>query len=136
MNDAIIIPENHRRSLSATAQLIDQTLDELEELLRDRKKESVASHLEQSYSVEERRRLLTAIAALRSANHDVFIALHLQATLRIEAQIVRAKNAYLWTVLMDSKANGMRGFGDLTEEQATLIDTHVDKLLKLLKEIQ
>jgi hypothetical protein len=131
-----ILPPNHHRSLSVTAQMVEQALDEMEELLRSRKNTKQTSRIERTYSEEERAHLLETISKLRRANAEMFVDLDLEASHYTENQIVTAKNTHLWTILVDSKSKGLRGFGGLSAEQARLVDAHVDKLLELLKEMQ
>jgi lipopolysaccharide export system ATP-binding protein len=53
-----------------------------------------------------------------------------------EAKIVKGKITYLWTVLVDSKAKALKGYGDLPEDIARLLDSLIDPLLKIIDEIK
>jgi hypothetical protein len=135
MKDKVKLPENHRRGLSVTAQMVDQTLNEMEELLRSRGNGKLTSRVKTTYSEEERARLLGAISQMRQANAEMFQALSLEPSHYTEDHIMAAKNSHLWTILVDSKTSGLKGFGELSPELADAVDSHVNRLLELLKEL-
>jgi len=129
------LPDNHRRGLSVTAQMVEQTLDEMEELLRSRGSGKVTTNIEPGYSESKRARLLTAIAEMRRANTEMFRILDLRRSHYTEDHIMAAKNSHLWTILVDSKSTSLRGFGELPPDLAQVVDSHINRLLELLKEL-
>jgi hypothetical protein len=130
------LPDNHRRVLSVTARMVEQTLGEIEELLRSKRSGMLTERIEPSYAEPERGRLLSAIAKMRDLNAEMFRALNLEPSHYTEEQIIVAKKTHLWTVLVDSKSKGMKGFGVLPPEQAYVVDSYIDKLLESLLEIR
>lgn len=116
--------------------MIEQTLDEMEELLRDHGPDKLTLKIKRSYSEDERVRLLTIISKMRDANARMFRELNLEPSLYTEDRVISARITHMWTILVDSKARGMKGFGELSSEQATTIDAQVDALLTLLDELQ
>ncbi len=135
MRETYSLPDSHRRSLSVTAQMVEESLDELENLLRSRGQGGLTTDVEPTYSEEDRARILAAISKLRGANAGMFRSLGLQPSHYPEDQILNAKRAHLWTILVDSKSGGLKRFGEMSPECALAIDFHVDKLLELLKEL-
>jgi len=135
MRKTIKLPSNQHRSLSVTAQTIEQTLDELEAILRSRGIERLTSRVRASYSDRSRQDLLDAISEMRKVNEEMVCTFQLQKTEREEARILRAAIAQLWTILVDSTSKGMRGFGNLSPELARELDRHVERLLVLLDRI-
>ena len=115
--------------------MVEQALDEMEELLRSRGNGKLTSTITRTYSDHQRSKLLDAISQMRRANAEMFQALSLQPSHYTEDHIMTAKNSHLWTILVDSKSKGMKGFGELPPELAQAVDSHVDKLLQLLKEL-
>lgn len=130
------LPDNHRRVLAVTARIVEQALDEIEALLLRTSNRRLTERIEHTYSETERRRLLDTVAKMKEATAGMFTALHLEPAHYTEDQIIAAKRTRLWTVLVDSKSKGTKGFGKLSAEQARLLDFHIDKLLELLKEIE
>jgi len=129
----IRLPDNHRRSLSVTARMVEQTLEEMEELLRNRGEGRLTSKIEPTYSEPERARLLAAISEMRQANAEMFQTLSLEPSRYAEDHIITAKNAHLWTILVDSKSRRLKGLGELPADLARTVDVHVNRLLELLK---
>jgi len=65
----------------------------------------------------------------------MFVALNLDSAEITEAQIVKGKITYLWTVLVDSKAKALKGYGELPNDIAQTLDSYIDPLLKIIDEI-
>lgn len=136
MSKTVKLPPNHHRSLSVTAQTVEQTLDELELILRSRGAENLTSRIAVSYSEETREELLAAIAEMKKANEEMVRMFNLKKHERDEARILRASASHLWVVLSDSTSQGMRGFGGLPPDLADEVDNHIHRLLMLLKKLR
>lgn len=132
---SVHLPENHRRSLSVTAHMIERSLDEMENLLRSAGGGTLTSSIERTYSDEKRQRLLAAIERMKEANAEMVRALNLVPNHYTEEQIIKARNTHLWTLLVDSKPEAMKGFGEMPRDVAAVVDSHVNKLLQLLEQL-
>jgi hypothetical protein len=132
----IKLPPNHHRSLSATAQAVERTLDQLQSILQCKGIEKLTSRVRASYSDRSRQDLLDAILEIRKANEEMVRTFELQKSERDEARIVRAAITHLWVILSDSTSKGMRGFGPLSPELASEVNKHVHRLLDLLKQFE
>jgi hypothetical protein len=128
------LPENYHRSLSVTAHMVEETLDKLENILRAKRVEKLTSRVTTSYSEEERQRLLHIISKMRKVNEEFVQLFALSQTESDEAHILGASITHLWTILVDSTAKGMKGFGPLAPHLAREVDKHVDRLLAVLDE--
>lgn len=107
----------------------------MEELLRSHGQAGLTSKVQTMYSEEERSRVLGAIGRMREANADMVHALKLEASHYREDRVITAKRTHLWTVLVDSKPKGLRGFGELNPNAAEAVDAYVNRLLEMLEEI-
>ena len=135
MKDRIELPDPQRRSLEVTANVIETTLGEMEILLRSEGKGLFTKKVEPCYTVEERSRMLGAIAAMQQANMEMILHLGLRSSHISEDRIVSARISHMWTVLCDSTSKGLKGFGGLHPTLARVVDDHVSELLELLKKI-
>ena len=135
MKDSIELPAPQRRSLEVTAKVIEQTLGEIDNLLRSRGQGMITKTVEAFYSEDERTRMLAAIVRMRQANIEMIQHLGLQSSHLREDRIINAKITHLWTVLIDSSSTGLKGFGGLPPSLAQVVDDHVNELLELLKGI-
>ena len=86
----------------------------------------------QNYSEEQTARILEKIDALAQSNRELFQEFDLQHSVSSQSQMLRAKAAYLWTVLMDSKSKKLSRFGKLSHDPAAELDKHIDRMLSLL----
>jgi len=134
MSGRINLPPNHRRSLSATAQLVENALDELESVLGRQGREKLTSRVKVTYSNEDRDRFLRTVAAMRLANEELVRDFGLDQKESTEKQIVQSSTAYLWTILRNSTSRGMRGFGELPPDSAREVDRRINQLLNLLEQ--
>lgn len=132
----IKLPPNHNRVISVTAKTIEEELNELEIVLTQKNNNSIIRKFIPSFSDEKRKYLIEKINALRKLNNTMFIELNLKSSEITEEQIVKGKIVYLWTVLIDSKANALKGYGDLPDDLAQILDSHIDTLLKAIEEMR
>jgi hypothetical protein len=129
------LPASHRRSLSVTARIVEDSLDEIEKVLMKKERIKSSHRVTESFDDATRRKILSTVAKLRESNDEMFHALHLEPNVFSETQIVRSRIVHLWAVLRDSKSKGLKRFGELPADAATEVDNNVDKLLAFLKEL-
>ncbi len=132
LTKSIQLPPDHRRILSVTARTVEDTVDELEQLLRVRGIERLTTAVKPLYSDEKRERLLASLAALRRANEELVRKFDLPRSVVAEDQIVSASLVNLWTILVDSTAKGTKGYGKLEPDVAAKLDESIGKLLAVV----
>ena len=130
------IPANHRRSLSVTAHHIENSIDELEELLNNKRQNTVTEKVVKNVDSNERNRILHLINMVRKQNEEMFYELGLNSNEVYEDRILRSRIGHIWTLLCDSTPKSLRGYGETNEQQSELINKHVNNLLKTVNEIQ
>ena len=129
------LPASHRRSLSVTARIVEDSLDEIEKVLTKKGGSKSSHRTTESLDEGTRQKILATVTRLREANDEMFRTLYLEPNVFSETQIVQARIVHLWTVLRDSRSKGLKRFGELAPEEAAEVDKHVDSLLGILKEI-
>ncbi len=129
------LPPSHRRSLSVTARIVDDAVDEIEKTLTKSGKTRSSHQVTDSLDEATRRKILATITRLRETNDAMFRTLHLEPNVFSETQIVRSRIVHLWAVLRDSRSKGLKRFGELPAETAAEIDRNIDTLLAILKEL-
>jgi hypothetical protein len=129
------LPTSHRRSLSVTARIVEDSLDEIEKVLLKKERSKSSHRITESLDPASKDIILSMVAKLREANEEMFHSLHLEPNVFSESQIVGSRIVHLWTVLRDSKSKRLRRFGELPPESATEIDRNIDRLLAILKDV-
>ena len=129
------LPPSHRRSLSVTARIVEDSIDEIEKALMKKEKSRSSHHITDSLDEATRQKILSTVARLRESNDAMFRALHLEPNVFSETQIVRSRIVHLWAVLRDSRSKGLKRFGELPPDAAAEVDRNVDALLAILKEL-
>jgi len=132
----INIPDNHKRSLSVTARHIESSIDDIEELLTKKRHDSVTEKVIANMTQEKREQILQLTKVLREKNQIMFNDLQLNGNVFYEDRIVRSRVSHIWTLLCDSTAEALKGYGDVTTEQAEIINRHVNSLLETINIIQ
>jgi len=87
------------------------------------------------HSQPERGRLSATISQMRKANKEMFRKLCLEPSRNDEDHIITVRTSHMWKVLVDGKPNGLKGFGELSPELAQAVDSYVNKVLELLKDL-
>jgi hypothetical protein len=135
-DNKIRIPANHKRSLSVTAHHIENSIDELEELLTNKRQDKVTEKVIKNVDNGERNSILQLIKKVRKQNEDMFNDLDLNSNEIYEDRIMRSRIGHIWTLLCDSTNESLKGYGETNKQQAELINKHVNSLLETVNEMQ
>ena len=132
----IKLPENYRRSLSVTSHHIENSIDTVEELLKDKRKDKITDKIIYSLNDEIKNKILELIDLIRIKNEKMFNELELNTYTSFDERIVRSNIGHIWTLLCDSTPESLKGYGDISNQQAESIKFHVNSLLETIDEIQ
>ncbi len=132
----IEIPENHKRSLSVTSQHIENSIEEIEEMLNKKDEKYLTKKVFRNIDEGTKQKILELTAILREQNKKMFEALNLFPNEYFEDRIVRSRISFIWTMLYDSMPEKMRGYGKLKDDEKEAIKVHIDKLLEIIEELR
>jgi hypothetical protein len=136
MNDKIKIPDNHRRRLSVTSKYVESGLNEIEDLLNNDGREQITQNITRNIDKEKKKKILELTRKLRIENEKMFKEVNLSPDKLYEDRIIRGTFSYIWTILIDSTATKMKGYGELSEGESELIDSYVNVLVDIVYKIQ
>ena len=136
IKNKIMLPDNYRRSLSVTARHIEKSIDSIEELLTNRRNENHTEKLIRSLTDEMKQKILELLSTAKIRNEKMFDDLELNVYTTYEERIVRSNIGHIWTLLCDSSPEALKGYGDISNQQAELIRFHVNSLLETIDAIQ
>ena len=136
MNSNNMLPENHRRSLSVTAKMIEEGLDEVESKLKGSSNHKITQILKTSYDSETKEKIYEIIKDIQAMNKEMFTVLSLTPQTSYESRVVQSQAVYLWSILVDSTSKNLSRYGNLTPEESKLVDDYVFKLLSLLDKLK
>jgi len=130
------LPDNHNRSLSVTSRIIEGKINEMESVLNGIYKNNFAEVIKPSYTTKERDEILKLLTELTEENENMSHALELKPNTLIEDWVIFAQLNYLWTILIDSKSNNLKKYGELPQDSTELIDNFIEKLLTTVEKIK
>ncbi len=136
MKTDILLPDNHRRSLSVTAKMIEEGMDDIESKLRGSFNHKVTQILEESYDAETKESIFSVIKEIKDVNNEMFSKLYLNTQKTSESRVLQSQAVYLWSILIDSTSKKLSRYGDLTPEESKLIDEYILKILSLLDKLK
>ena len=132
----IKLPENYQRSFSVTARHIENGINAVEDLLTNKRKNKITEKIIYSLNDEIKSKILELINLIRIKNETMFYELELNTYTSFDERIVRSNIGHIWTLLCDSTPESLKGYGDISNQQADSIRLHVNSLLKTIDEIQ
>jgi len=135
-NNKINISENHKRSLSVTSRHIENSINEIEELLTNKKTDTLTEKIIKNISEEKRNQILSITKIIREKNQNMFNDLELNSSTFYEDRIIRSRITHIWSLLCDSTSDSLKGYGAVSPSNAELINDHVNSLLETINEIQ
>ncbi len=136
MNNKIEIPENHKRRLSVTSKFVEKGLDEIESLLTNGNGNRIAQDIITNVDDEKKKNILKLTEKLRAENEKMFKELDLTPDRLYEDRIIRGTFSYIWSILIDSTSAKMKGYGELSDDESSVIDSHVNVLIDIVQKIQ
>lgn len=136
MADDIILPDNHKRSLSVTARHIARGIDEIESLLLNSNDKNSTSKIIKNMDEEDRKSILNLLKDLKSENNLMIESFSLKPEILYEDRMVIGKISHLWVLLSDSTSKGLKRYGKLSSTQSDIVDRHINKLLNIINKIQ
>ncbi len=136
MDSKKLLPGNHRRSLSVTSKMIEQSLDDIELKLKGKFNNKITQIIEPSYDSETKEKIFDIIKEIKIVNEEMFTNLSLTAQKTFESRIVQSQAVYLWSILTDSTSKKLMRYGDLTNEECKIVDNYVLKILSLLDKLK
>lgn len=133
---AKILPDNHKRSLSVTARHVEKNISEIQRMLQSKTHSYKTEQIINDVHNDDSESVLKLLTILKNKNEAFFDELLLDKNILSERRILVSKISYIWTILCDSTANAMKGYGEVTPEQAKLIDKHINGMLETVDKIQ
>ncbi|MFZ0456489.1 MAG: hypothetical protein WCE54_19675 [Ignavibacteriaceae bacterium] len=130
------LPDNHRRSLSVTAHHIENSIDIIEKLFKNKSKDKLTEKIVYSLNDEIKNKILELLSLIRIKNETMFYELELNVYNSYEERIVRSNIGHIWALLCDSTPESLKGYGEISSQQAESIKLHVNSLLETVDEIQ
>lgn len=127
----INLPSNHLRSVSASIYLIEKTIDELEELFNASKKHityEIVNDIEDS----EREQVLKNIQKIRAFIEKLMQKYQLNREVTYLSRVLNARKSRMWEILGDTTSKRMKGYGNLPEKEAAVLDNDIVVLTKLI----
>ena len=127
---------NHKRSLSVTSKSVEKTINDLEILLKGTNQNKITESIKRVYTDEEKEKMFNLLDELRDINEEMFESLKLKSQKLSEDRIVYANLTYLWTILIDSKSDKLKRYGNVEKENIEKIDNFIDRLLSIVEKLK
>jgi len=133
----INLPSSHKRSLSAVARSIEQSLNDVISLLKNEYPDANFNRIEKSYTKKQRQEIIDAVEVLHSILNEMVNDFKLDTSSSIsENQILNAKFTHIWTLLHDSYSKKLNRYGELNKEAGSEIDKYIKRMLDALNTLQ
>ncbi len=127
---------SHKRSLSVTTKAVEKTINEMQHLLKDKNQNQIAEIIVPVYSDNEKENIIKILDELREINEDMFESLNLKSQKLYEDRIMSANLTYLWTILIDSRSDKLKRYGNVEKENAEIIDSYMNNLLSIIEKLK
>jgi hypothetical protein len=134
MKKEILLPDNHKRTLSSSLYLVEKLLTEMEELILEQN-DSCCSEIindiektviENNLSVIQEAK--TYICNLVEKYNTTRKSQHLK-------RIIDAKRTKIWEILNDSFSKKLKGYGSFPQKYVNEYDTDISTLIRITNEI-
>jgi hypothetical protein len=127
---------HHLRRLSTAMAAIDATGGKLLDLLDNKPSASSLTVIEDFLLPRERESIRDSLEQLRPLVVEFAQKYGLRASSRDLRRVMVAEISRMWTILEDLHAKKLRGMGAVPATIATEIDSDVDRMLAILKQLR
>ena len=134
-NDRIILPENHKRSLSSTLVVVEQLLFELTDVMENSDMAccyELKKDLDHG-SLEHNKRVINEALALICSLKEKY---NTEKTIQSLQRVVDAKKTKIWETLHNSKSRRMKAFGEFPQKLVKEFDNDLDHLISITEKIK
>lgn len=131
----ILLSENHKRSLSSTLMVVEQSLIELKDLMENLKQSccyEIKKDLDDN-TIEHNQKVIEEalqVVCLLKEKYDT------DKTVQSLQRIIDAKKTKIWETLHNSKSRRMKGFGEFPQKIVKEYDSDLDCLMTITENIK
>jgi hypothetical protein len=131
-----LLSEGQHRALSTRLALLDHRLSEAAALLAGRCHEGVMFEITSDLTPEQTETLLALISEARSHIRSLRDRLGLAVQYQDIRRWLVSSFGILWTILEDSHAAKLRGFGGVSPDLAAQLDPELDRLIEIVNRVK
>ena len=137
MNDTLdfLIPENHRRSISAGRELLDKILCRFEYWAKGGCLCGVIYREQNNLSDEQRRIILQEIENTRKIIIELRDTLELNVRISSVEAVIRVQSSFLWESLVELESKYLKRYGEFPKEFSAFLDPKINRLINHLNKI-
>lgn len=131
-----ILNENQRRALSTRLAMLDRFFYDVEQLLNAGSPRGEMFELINDLTDEQRERVISLVNQGRAeirASRDQF---NLEIKHEYLHRIMAGHLSIFWTILEDSRAAKLKGFGDVSPALATELDPKIESLVRIVSSLK
>lgn len=136
MNSKIELSAAHKRSLSAVARSIEDSLNDIAVRLQSGNINTQLHQVEPSFTGAERALILETVQEIRKELTHFIKMFDIQPSSVTESQIVRAQCTYLSSLLQDSYSVKMKRYGKIPIKEAEILDRYIAHLAKKIEKLR
>ncbi len=131
-----LLNEHQHRALSSRLALLDRQLSEAERLVTSELARGPMFAMSSDLTAREKQDLQRLLAQAR----EIVAKLRDRFALEVQTQDVRhwllGHFSVLWNILHDSRAEKLKGFGDVAGDLSTQLDPEIEQLIEIVSEVK
>ncbi len=120
----------HKRGISITLVILDETLCEVEQWAKGREMQSVFYKEHNALSTRQRQKMLSEIAEMRSLLQEMRDAIGIEPTVEDAGDAIRGKCSGLWEHIVELKAKHLRRYGEAPAGLGEYLDPRAEQLIQ------
>lgn len=124
------ISEAHKRGISITLTLLDETLCEVEQWANGREIQSVFYRERNTPSGSQPQQILSEVAQMRDVLRELQEKLGLEPRIEDVKAAIRGKCSGLWEHIVELKAKYLRRYGEVPAELEEYLDPQAERLIQ------
>ncbi|MCE1201404.1 MAG: hypothetical protein LWX09_04805 [Bacteroidia bacterium] len=132
--EKIILPDNHRRSLSSSLYIVEKLLDEIEQALTH-PDDGFMYKMEVDVPEHAYRSTIENIALAKQMIEHLHKKYELSAQHSMMSRFIDSRKSKIWEILSGTNARGMKGYGPFPKEYAQEFDNDIKRLQEMVNKV-
>jgi len=128
------IPESYRNALSSQLAVIEELLNEIESVLKD-KENFLFLKIERKIKKEDRKKINERIKELKKIIAVMKRKFNLKEDVLTDIAVISSRTSKIWEILCDMKTEKMKRYGKIPDGLSDVLDPLIDRMIKLTERI-
>lgn len=132
--EKILLPDNHRRSVSSSLYIVEKLLDEIAQALTH-PDDGIMYKMEVDVDPRQNQHIIGYISEAKKLIHQLYLKYELNPQHTLLSRFIESRKSKIWEILSGTNARGMKGYGPFPAGYAETFDSDIEQLIQIIDNV-